>query len=233
MPLIVIRPQPGCDATVNAARARGLDSQGFPLFEVRPRPWDAPARQSFDALLLGSANALRHAGAALTAYAGMPAYAVGAKTARAAEDAGLRVIAAGSGGLEAVLPEVHPEHRRLLRLAGETRVTLHLPPGMLITERVVYASEPVAMPDGLAAILKSSALVLLHSAEGAQHFSRECTRLGIAREGIALAALGPRIAAAAGSGWQSVSTAATPCDSALLALAANLCQSVSGLRGMV
>jgi uroporphyrinogen-III synthase len=195
--------------------------------------WEAPAAAAFDALLLGSANALRHAGPALADYAGMPAYAVGAETARAAEDAGLRVVVTGSGGLQAVLAKVRPEHRRLLRLAGEARVALDPLPGMHIIERIVYASEPVPMPDGLAAMLTSGALVLLHSAEAARHFAGECSRLGIARERIVLAALGPRIAAQAGAGWHSVSTAETPCDGTLLALAADLCQSVSGLRGMV
>jgi uroporphyrinogen-III synthase len=233
MPLVVIRPQPGCDATVTAARARGLDAQGFPLFAVSPCEWDAPAAGAFDALLLGSANALRHAGPALADYAGMPAYAVGAETARAAGDAGLRVFATGRGGLQAVLARVRPEHRRLLRLAGEARIALDPLAGMRIIERIAYASVPVAMPDTLAAILGSGALVLLHSAEAARHLADECTRLGIARERIVLAALGPRIAAAAGAGWRSVSTAVKPSDRALLALAANLCQVVSGLRGMV
>lgn len=77
IPLIVIRPQPGCDASVAAARARGLDAHGFPLFAVRALDWQPPAPDSFDALLIGSANALRHGGAALAAWRGKPAYAVG------------------------------------------------------------------------------------------------------------------------------------------------------------
>ena len=80
-PLIVIRPQPGCDASVAAARAFGLVAQGHPLFEVRPLEWDAPDPASFDALLIGSANALRHGGAALAQYRGRPAYVVGETTA--------------------------------------------------------------------------------------------------------------------------------------------------------
>ena len=67
-PLYVIRPEPGCAATMRAARAMGLEAHGFPLFEVRPLGWDAPPAASFDALLIGSANALRHGGAAFAAY---------------------------------------------------------------------------------------------------------------------------------------------------------------------
>ena len=83
IPLIVIRPQPGCDASVKAAAAMGLDTRGFPLFEVHSLDWDMPEPGSFDAVLLGSANALRHGGEGLAALAGTPAYAVGEATASA------------------------------------------------------------------------------------------------------------------------------------------------------
>ena len=46
IPLAIIRPQPGNAATVAAARARGLDAQGFPLFAVTPLAWQAPAASS-------------------------------------------------------------------------------------------------------------------------------------------------------------------------------------------
>ena len=116
MPVIVIRPEPGCSATVAAAQALGLDARAFPLFEVEPCHWDAPGAETFDALLIGSANALRQGGAALAAYAGMPAYCVGEATAQAAQAAGLRIAATGNGGLQAVLAQIAPDHRRLLRL---------------------------------------------------------------------------------------------------------------------
>ena len=48
--LAVIRPRPGCDSTVAAARALGLDARAFPLFEVGPVAWDAPDPAMFDAL---------------------------------------------------------------------------------------------------------------------------------------------------------------------------------------
>ncbi len=232
VPVIVIRPQPGCAATVAAAQAIDLDAHGFALFRIEPRAWDAPLTRTFDAVLLGSANALRCAGPALGNYRGMPAYVVGAETARAAEDAGLTVVATGSGGLQQVLGELAPEHTRLLRLAGETRVSLDPPPGVIIEERVVYASEPLPIPPELAAILSGGALVLLHSAEAARHFSGECARQQIDRSLLTLAALAPRIAAAAGDGWAALRVADSPSDPALLALAADLCQIVPDLRGM-
>src|SRR5690606_38940719 len=144
------------------------------------------------------ANAPRHAGPALAAYAGKPAYTVGAVTAEVARDAGLEVVASGTGGIKAVLPLLRPGHRRLLRLSGRERMTLAPPRGVSIQERVVYASEPLPLPPELTVLLRRPALVLLHSAEAAHHFAALCDGRHIARSGIALAALGPRIARAAG-----------------------------------
>jgi uroporphyrinogen-III synthase len=227
-PIVVIRPQPGCDATVDAARSLGLDAQGIPLFEVGPVTWDPPAPDSFDALLLGSANAPRHAGAALCAYAGKPAYSVGAVTAEAARAAGLDVVAIGSGGLKALVPLLRPEHRRLLRLSGRERMTLTPPRGVSIDERVVYASEPLPMPAALPPLLRRQPVVLLHSAEAAHRFAELCDDHHLAREAIALAALGPRIARAAGGGWAALAVASAATDAALLALARQMCQEAAG-----
>ncbi|MBS1240071.1 MAG: uroporphyrinogen-III synthase, partial [Proteobacteria bacterium] len=62
-----------------------------------------------------------------------------------------------------------------------------------------------------------------HSAEAARHFTAECDRLGLDRANIALAALGPRIAAAGGGGWREVRSAQSPREAALLALARDMC----------
>ncbi len=226
IPLIVIRPQPGCAATLMAAQGLGLDARAFPLFAVRPLAWEAPPRDSFDALLIGSANALRPGGGALAGWRGTPAYAVGETTAEAARSAGLDVVATGEGGLQALLGTLKPEHRRLLRLAGQKRVALAPPPGVTLSERIVYASEAQPMPAELAAILKKPCVVLLHSAEAAHHFAGQCDTHAIPRRLIALAALGPRIAAAVGDGWAAVTAAAAPHDHALLELAGEMCQTL-------
>lgn len=224
LPVIVIRPEPGAHATSKAAHALGLDVRNFPVFEVRALDWHAPARADVDALLLGSANALRHGGAALEAYRGLPAYAVGEKTAQAARQAGLEVIATARGGLQDVFGRLAPGHRRLLRLAGRERVDLTLPEGVSTITREVYASEAQPLPAELATLLIRPAVVLLHSGEAAAHFERECARLGIVRDRLRLAAIGPRVAERAGMGWAALASAAMPNDTALLALALQLCQ---------
>lgn len=225
IPLAIIRPEPGAAATVRAARALGLDARAFPLFAIAPRPWDAPPRADIDALLLGSANALRHAGAALADYAGMPAYAVGETTAQAARDAGLRVAFTGSGGLQGGIAHLEPGHRRLLRLCGETRVALEVPAGFRLVERACYASVALPMPPGLIALLRAPVVVALHSAEAARHFAAGCADAGLDRGRIALACLAGRVATAAGSGWRGCDVADRADDAALLALAARMCQS--------
>lgn len=220
IPLVVIRPAPGCDATVGAARAMGLEAQAWPLFAIRPLEWEAPDPATIDGLLIGSANAMRQGGPALDLYIGKPVWCVGKITALAAKARGHDVIAVGEGGLQALLDGMPPGQRRLLRLAGRERVVLHPPAGTTLIERVVYASEPQPLAPGLARLLERPVLVLLHSAEAARHFASLCPD----RANVSLACLAPRIAEAAGEGWRALEALEKPDDAALLALAARMCQ---------
>jgi uroporphyrinogen-III synthase len=224
IPAIVIRPAPGDAATVAGLEALGVTAHGFPLFRVRPVAWEPPEPAEVDALLIGSANVPRQAGNDLALFRGKPAYVVGEATATACRGAGLTVAAVAQGGLQEVLGRLAPEHTRLLRLAGEERVALVAPEGTTMTERVVYAAEPVAMPGELAGLLRRPAVVLLHSAAAARHFAAECARLAVPRAPLRLATIGPRVAAEAGNGWATVAAAERPAEHALLALARELCQ---------
>lgn len=230
VPLVVIRPEPGCSASVAAARAVRLECHGFPLFEVVARSWEVPVPSQFDAILGGSGNAFRHAGGGLAALRHLPVYAVGETTASAAREAGFPVIETGNGGMQGLLAELRPDHRRLLRLAGDERVPLTLPRGVTMEERVVYASVQRAMPPELIALLRSPAMIALHSAEAARHVAAQCVTHGIRRSLLRMIALSQRIASAAGDGWGEVAVAALPNDKALLALAVQMCQD-PGPRG--
>jgi uroporphyrinogen-III synthase len=221
--ILTIRPQPGAAATVEAGRQAGLAIEAVPLFEVQPVAWDPPSPQAIDGLLLGSANAVRHAGPALGAFRGKPVFAVGETTAAAAEHAGLTVEACGRGGLQALLDGAASVPRRLLRLAGEEHMPLAPPRRVIVETRVVYRSVSLPLPESLTERLRGGALVLLHSAAAARHFASECDRLGIARGSLHLAALGSRIAAAAGNGWAEAQAATVPDEAALLALARDMC----------
>ncbi|WP_017665858.1 uroporphyrinogen-III synthase [Porphyrobacter sp. AAP82] len=220
--LLAVRPEPGLSATLDKARTGGAAITGLPLSAIRPLAWDCPDPAGIDGLLIGSANAILHGGPHLARLAAKPVFAVGEATAAAARAAGLSVAMTGSGGLQGVLDAIAPP-RHLLRIAGEEHVPLVPPAGVTFAEVIAYRSAPLPLDPAAPLLGSGEALVLLHSAATASHFAAECDRLGLARARITLAALGPRIAAAAGEGWAGVHTAARPDEGTLLQLAFDLC----------
>lgn len=219
--VIAVRPEPGLAATLARAREMGIEAAGAPLFEVRPRDWTGPDPGEVDALLVGSANAFVHGGAQLSRFANKPVHVVGGKTAEAARAAGFAVATTGTGGLQSVLGAIAPR-AKLLRVAGATHVPLEPPEGVSIRTVIAYESVALPLPAHLAEPLAQGGLVLLHSGEAARHFAAECDRLELLRTRIALAALAPRIAEAAGEGWRAVHVASEPSDAALLDLVRSL-----------
>ncbi|NTZ42851.1 uroporphyrinogen-III synthase [Altererythrobacter sp. SALINAS58] len=223
MRIICIRPEPGFAATQRNAAAMGLQIGGEPLFRILPVQWTVPDGD-YDGVLLGSANAVRLGGAALQQLTGQDAYCVGETTGLEAAKAGFNIAAIGSGGLQTVLDSLSGQNMRLLRLSGADHVPLEPPPGIKVVERVCYASQAMPMSADLVRQLGRPAVILLHSAVAASHFAHQCEANAIDRSGLRLAALGPRIAAAAGGGWAMVECSAKPQDAALLALAKDMCQ---------
>jgi uroporphyrinogen-III synthase len=222
--LLVLRPQPGADATVRRAKALRLDAVATPLFQLLPIDWDTPDPTGFDAILLTSANAVRMAGDGLSLYLGLPVYAVGDATARAAEEAGFQEIVAGEAdGASIVRNAVESGKCRLLHLAGRDHIDLPVH-GTSIERRIVYASEAVgALPDLTAKSMHNGGCVLLHSVRAAQLFAALTDAAGLDRNRVMLACLSPAICAAAGAGWERAVAAPAPTDEALLAIAARLC----------
>ncbi len=231
MQIICIRPEPGFTATQREAHGMGMVVGGEPLFRILPVRWAMP-QGSFDGVLLGSANAVRHGGPSLRQIAGLDAYCVGRTTAAEAARAGFAVAATGQGGLQAVLDRLAGKRLRLLRLCGADHVPLEPPPGIELVERVCYESRALPMSADLVRQLGPGAdcgagvvaVVLLHSAVASRHFAQQCDAHALDRSALRLAALGPRIAAAGGDGWGAVGWPAVPQDAALLALAKDMCQ---------
>lgn len=214
----VLRPEPGASATVERARARGLDAFAIPLFAIEPVDWPAPDPGDFDALLLTSANALRSAGQQLAGLRALPVHAVGAATAEAAREAGFDIASTGDAGVERLLGSIEPG-LRLLHLCGEDRRT-SAAGGHQVTAVPVYRAQPRDEADlGQA----EGSVALIHSPRAGERFARLVDELGIARATIAIAAISGAAAAAAGGGWASVEAAESPDDDALLALAERLC----------
>ncbi|MDQ3144228.1 MAG: uroporphyrinogen-III synthase [Pseudomonadota bacterium] len=213
--LVILRPEPGASRSAARASALGLNPVVCPLFVVEPVGWTAPDPDRFDALLLTSANAVRHAGPALAALASLPVIAVGDATAAAAREAGLAVCRVGTSGVEALLGTV-PLRKRLLHLAGEDRLASQT--GHSIEVVTVYCAAAIAAPPLLPL---AGAVVAVHSPRA----SARLAELTEDRSATMVAAISEAAAAACGSGWERVDWAPEPSDSGLLALAARLCQS--------
>lgn len=218
--LVILRPEPGASATLDRARAMGLDTLAMPLFEVEPVGWEIPEPGGFDGLLLTSANAVRQAGPGLERLRALPAYAVGETTAAAALEAGFAVAASGDGGVGRLLESL-PARLRLLHLCGEHRTLAEA--SQKITPLPVYRSAELPMPADFERIEGQVAAV---------HSPRAGLRLAelagsIDRSTVRIAAISAAAAAAAGPGWERCEAAAEPDEAALLALAARLCDNRS------
>ena len=214
-PLLLLRPQPGLAVSVAGARGLGLTVVEAPLFVVEPVAWEVPAEPP-DALLITSANAVRHGGAVLAKLRDLPVHAVGAATAQAAHDAGFDVVSTGTSGVEALLRSIDTA-RRLLWLAGADRKALF---GKGLDAIVVYRTVPLEtrLPP------LDDMVVAVHSARAAARLAELADERGACR----VAAISADAAAAAGAGWECVEVASKPTDAALLALAARLCQISAG-----
>ena len=219
-PLIVTRPEPGNAATVGRARALGLDARAAPLFAAHPIDWEVPSADRFDALLLTSAQAARLAGDGLAGLARLPVYAVGAATAHAAEAAGLTVAMTGSAGARQLLDAMASrEITDILWLCGRDRSDFdHVGPA--VEPLACYVVDPVPPPAIWFDLIARPATLLAHSARAVRRIS---ALVGDARAHLALVAISPAVAAAAGDGWGDLGVAERPDDAAMLALARALC----------
>lgn len=214
MRLLVVRPQPGADATARALRALGHDPCLAPLLRTQGVDWAPPAAALPDAVVMSSAAAARLAGPAAERFRALPLLAVGDATAAAARAAGWGDVRTGPGTLQALIDGAAAgPFRRLLHLAGEDRTAVSVPAALVLDVVTVYRAALQPLP-----MLPDVGGVLLHSPRTARHFAAEWDRLGGQRGSVVLFALSPAVAAAAGPGWRKVAVAARPHEEALLAL---------------
>jgi uroporphyrinogen-III synthase len=214
-PVLILRPEPGASATAARAAALGLRTIVAPLFQAKPIAWTAPEPALFDAILVTSANAMRLGGNNLADFDQLPLYAVGEATAVAARAAGFHRVTSGSSDVAGVLETMADAGcRKVLHLAGHDRTPLGNT-SVDVMPVTVYASELLPV-----ATYPEDVIVLLHSARAARHYAS----LMDDRSKIAVVAISQSVADAAGSGWRSVLVPALPLDSAMLALAASLCE---------
>ena len=221
--VFVLRPEPGATATLRRARERGLDAHALTLFEIEPVAWEPPNPAAFDALLLTSSNAVRQGGSGLQVLRGLPAHAVGESTAQAAREAGFEVASMGDAGVDELLKEIDAD-TRLLHLCGEDR-TAPDESRQAITPVVVYRARAL---EGIDLRPATDNVVLVHSRRAGERLAELVDAQAIDRSSIAVAAISPAAAEAAGIGWADVEAADSPADDALLALAERLCNNSPG-----
>lgn len=216
--LFLFRPEPGARHSADQARAMGLDAALVPLFAIVPLDWTAPDPADFDAILLTSANALRHCGEGIDGLRGLPVHCVSEATALAANLAGLGVASVGKAGVDELLATI-PLETRLLHLCGEDR-RAPLSGRHSLNSVPVYRAVATDRPAELDEL--PGAVAAVHSPRAARRLA-ELVGADV-KATVRVAAISPAAADAAGSGWESVGSAAEPSDSALLALCARLCE---------
>lgn len=219
--VIILRPHPGADATADRAQALGLEPVIYPLFTVEQLAWEPPDRAHFDALMLTSANAVRHAGPELMRYAALPLYVVGKATASAACDFGLVPQHIGDADAAALLETMHREGRRaVLHLCGENVVDTDTI-GLDLLLIPVYRSIEHGSDDDLIAALQPGDILLIHSPRAGKRLNAlvDCE----SRSGLSVIAISQAALDAAGDGWTIAQAAPLPTDTAMLALALELC----------
>ena len=220
-PVIIVRPEPGASATARRAEQLGLIFHCIPLFTIAPLDWHVPETGDFDALLITSANAIRHAGPQLAQLARLPSYCVGAATAATARAAGLTVAGTGTAGAQALVDSMTSRgHRKLLWLTGKDRTALRSDSAQ-ITPLECYHAAAIADPPGWAEAIAAPAVILLHSARAAQRTSALACDV---RQHLIAVAISDAVAAAAGPDWEQLVVASAPTDADLLAITAKLCQ---------
>lgn len=101
--VLVTRPEPGAARTAQRLAALGFEPILLPLTETRPLPAAFGVPKQAGALVVTSANALRHASRELiAALSHLPCHAVGKRTAESARMAGFSTVHEGPGDAEAL-----------------------------------------------------------------------------------------------------------------------------------
>ena len=222
IPLVLLRPQPGNNASATRAREMGLTVIQIPLFDVLPADGGPLPAGPFDALLLTSINGVRFGATIMSAFAGLPIYAVGEATAYAARIAGHQQVITGGGDAQSTAMMMAADGRRnVLHIAGED-VRPFDSQGMNILRHTVYRSVE-RDTDAVRTALKGLGplVVAVHSPRAAIQFASliPATR----RMRIHVVAISDAAARVCGKGWASVTVSEAPNDTALLHCVETLC----------
>jgi uroporphyrinogen-III synthase len=222
--ILLTRPQGESEALAPAIVAMGYNVAVAPMLEIVPcAEARLPALAGFDGLVFTSANGVR-AFADLSPERDLPAWCVGAATARAAIEAGFEHIRSGQGGAAGLAALAGDDARRLLHIAGEdVREDVRIQ-GIEIEKTVVYRAVPAeTLPEEALALLDLGgiAAALFFSARSGEAFVRLLVRYGrteAAKTIKALCLADSVVESVSTVAWRDVRVAAAPDRSHILAL---------------
>jgi uroporphyrinogen-III synthase len=222
IPLVLLRPQPGNDASATRAREMGLTVIQVPLFDVLPADGGPLPAGSYDALLLTSINGVRFGATVMAAFAGLPIYAVGEATAYAARIAGHDGVITGGGDAQSTVAMMAADGRcSVLHISGE-EVRPFDSHGMSVQRYTVYRTVECDTAAARAALNGLGPVVLaVHSPRAGIQLSLlvPATR----RMRMHIVAISDAAARVCGKGWASVTVSERPDDTALLHCVEALC----------
>jgi uroporphyrinogen-III synthase len=231
--VLVTRPEPEAARLADALKARGVEAVIEPLLTIEFAADGAAILAALlpgtQAVLFTSANGVR-ALAAATSERGLPAFAVGDRTAAAARDAGFASVTSAGGSIEdlarLILDRLRPGVGPLLHAAGSAvagDLAARLAPhGFALRRAVLYEARPAtALSAATQAALRAGGLwgALFFSPRTAATFVSLAAAAGLAdRCGQMIAlALSPAVATALGGiAWREIRVADTPEEAALL-----------------
>ena len=231
MRVLITRPREEAESLAAQLAARGIDSLVEPLLDIRPITTPALALDGVQALLFTSANGAR-AFAAREGRRDLPVFAVGARTAEVAREAGFTRVESAADDvtrLAALVRErLDPARGAILHGSGAVIkgdiAALLAPAGFAVRRVALYEATPAGELSATArADIQRGAIaaVLLFSARTAETFVSLAQRAGLtaALSRIAAVCLSRAVAdAVAPVAWREVLVAARPEQGALLAL---------------
>ena len=231
MHLLLTRPRADAKALAEMLRSRGHRAIVAPMVAIRPKPGAAVSLSGVQAIMATSANGVR-ALAARTTERGVPLYAVGDATARAAHGEGFTQVESAAGDVDALAALVTgrctPAAGALLHVAG-TAVAGDLAgtlgrAGFTVCRATLYEARLArTLPAAARRALEDRALdgALFFSPRTAASFDNllRCAALAEAVQPLTAFCLSPAVAeAAAALPWRAVRVAAAPTEAALLEL---------------
>jgi uroporphyrinogen-III synthase len=184
----------------------------YPLFVIEPVAWELPRDGGFDAVLMTSANAARHAGAGLTAMCALPCYCVGEATAQAAREMGFADVRVGGGDAASTIPLLVADGRsRVLHPCGVDLRPFD-PRGLRVEPIPVYRSAERGDAAILEALIhaRAPAVAMVHSPRAGARLDALLSMAS--RTPIAVVAISEAAAEACGGGWREMLVATSRND---------------------